>query len=196
MKKVIREGVFETNSSSTHTVSFVRKETEERDKESSCELRSAFAKMMFLIGLCENASRIPVYFEEDMDEALAEMYPEGEIPLMSDKDVCEKFLLAVKEEYMKEENIDEGELEKRIAESDFSYEGKCHCSNFFDDDVLIECTCPFDGYSGMVSSLELYNLYTDEDYKKRAKEFLCPEYKFILKEYWCGLELLEKGEIY
>ncbi len=196
MKRVIREGVFETNSSSTHTVSFVRKEKEGADKESSYELHSAFAKMMFLIGLCENASRVPVYFEEDMDEVLAEMYPEGDVPVMSDRDLCEKFLLAVKEEYMAKENINDSELEKRIYESDFSYEGKCHCSNFFDDDVLCDCTCPFEGYSGIVTSLELYHLYTEEDYRKKAKEFLSSEYKFVLKEYWCGLELIVSGEIY
>lgn len=196
MKRVIREGVFETNSSSTHTVSFVRKETEGADKESSYELHSAFAKMMFLIGLCENASGMPVYFEEDMDDILAEMYPEDEIPLISDKDMCEKFLHMVKVEYMAAESIDEAELEKRICESDFSYEGKCLCRDFFEDDVLDICTCPFEGYSGIVNSLELYHLYTDDDYREKAKEFLSDEYKFILKEYWCGLELIEKGEIY
>ena len=196
MKRVIREGVFETNSSSTHTVSYVKKKGDGADKGSSYELHSAFAKMMFLIGLCENASQIPVYYEEDMDDILREMYPDGDIPVMSDKDLCEKFLLAVKEEYMKEENIDSKELEKRILESDFSYEGKCLCRDFFEDDVLDICTCPFEGYSGIVTSLELYHLYTDEDYRKKATEFLSSEYKFILKEYWCGLELIDGGEIY
>ena len=196
MKRVIREGVFETNSSSTHTVSFVKKEGDGADKDSSYELHSAFAKMMFLIGLCENAATMPVYFEEDIEEIKNRMYPDGNIPPMSDKDICEKFLDIVKEEYMSEENIDRGELEKRIMESNFSCDGKCLCSNFFDDDVLIECTCPFEGYSGIVNTLELYHLYTEEDYRKKAKEFLSIEYKFILKEYWCGLELIRGGKIY
>ena len=195
MKRVIREGVFETNSSSTHTVSFVKREGEGAEKDSSYELHSPFAKMMFLIGLCENAARIPVYYE-DMEELLSEMYPDGDIPVISDKDLCEKFLRAVKEEYMRTESIDSGKLEKRILESDFSYEGKCLCRDFFEDDVLDICTCPFEGYSGIVNSLELYHLYTEEDYRKKAKEFLSSEYKFILKEYWCGLELIVSGEIY
>ena len=94
------------------------------------------------------------------------------------------------------EGIDEDEMYKRISESPFSYEGKCLCRDFFEEDVLDECTCPFDGYYGIVSTLDLGSLYTAEAFRKKAKAFLSNEYKFVLREYWCGFILLTDGKVY
>ena len=201
MKSVIREGVFETNSSSTHSVSFVTREEKTVNPDSSYELHSPFAKLMFLIGLCENAARIPSYYEDEPDEEQEEVAVEllgGEdiMPFTSDRDLCEMTLQAVKNEYMAMEGIGEEELNRRIAESEFTCEGMCLCRNFFDDDVLDSCTCPFEGYSGIVNSLKLYRLYTKNEFAEYARWFLAPEQKFVLKEYWCGMQLICSGEVY
>ena len=201
MKRVIREGVFETNSSSTHSVSFVRREDSNPDEESSYELHSPLSKLIFLIGLIENARRSERYYdgEEDIIDEIPDLYvdmDEDILPLNSLLNICKNFLNAVKDEYMSIEGIDEEEMNKRIAESPFSCEGKCLCRNFFEDDVLDECNCPFDSYYGIVDTLELSSLYTAEAFRKKAKAFLSNEYKFVLKEYWCGFILIKDGEIY
>ena len=58
MKTVIRKGVFETNSSSTHSLSLKKvknPESSEIDKEASFEIRSPLAKTVLMLGLIDNA---------------------------------------------------------------------------------------------------------------------------------------------
>ena len=55
MKKVIRQSVFETNSSSTH--SFTIKKVCKKKEKCSFVLKSKLAKMVWFMGLCDNAGR-------------------------------------------------------------------------------------------------------------------------------------------
>ena len=55
MKTVIRKGVFETNSSSTHAISIKKSKETEVSKDTSFEVRSSLAKMVQLLGLINNA---------------------------------------------------------------------------------------------------------------------------------------------
>ena len=55
MKSVIRKGVFETNSSSTHSLSIGKAASNKISEEASFEIRSKEAKIALLFGLIENA---------------------------------------------------------------------------------------------------------------------------------------------
>ena len=55
MKTVIRKGVFETNSSSTHSLSLKNTNSNDENMEVSFEIRSKEAKIALLFGLVENA---------------------------------------------------------------------------------------------------------------------------------------------
>ena len=55
MKTVIRRGVFETNSSSTHAISIKKSNEKEISKGATFEVRSKLAKMVQLFGLINNA---------------------------------------------------------------------------------------------------------------------------------------------
>ena len=55
MKAVIRKGVFETNSSSTHSLSLGKTASKEISEEASFEIRTREAKIALLFGLIENA---------------------------------------------------------------------------------------------------------------------------------------------
>lgn len=57
MKRVIRKGVFETNSSSTHSLSLVKNASrnDKVEENISFEIRSNLAKTVFLLGLIDNA---------------------------------------------------------------------------------------------------------------------------------------------
>lgn len=56
MKRVIRKGVFETNSSSTHTLT-LKKKDEKETKKCSFELKSPLAKTVWLMGVIDNANK-------------------------------------------------------------------------------------------------------------------------------------------
>ncbi|MBQ4510408.1 MAG: hypothetical protein II984_06755 [Clostridia bacterium] len=55
MKKVIRKSVFETNSSSTHSLTLKKTKSGKIDKEASFEIRSPLAKAITMLGLIDNA---------------------------------------------------------------------------------------------------------------------------------------------
>ncbi len=204
MKKVVREGVFETNSSSTHAVAFKKKDGNKTEKDSSYELHTPFAKTLFIIGLCTHAERYSNAFEEDSEYDLKEILGEDWTDDLENrimhvegyKSKCEKFKNAVIEEYVKMENISQEEFNKRFNESDFTCDGECDCRNFFDDDVLSDCFCPFDGYFQICKEFNLDQLTTIEEYRAKAKDVLSEEYKFVLQEYWQGCCLITKREIY
>ena len=203
MKKVIREGVFETNSSSTHSVVFKKKKNDLPDNDASYELHSPFAKTMFLIGLYNHAVRFSPFYEEengktvtandyaDWYENVGEFYEQ-----LHCKNLCKKFKNAVIEEYKSMSNITQEQFEKDFNESIFTCDGRCLCRDFFDDDVLNDCTCPFEDFYGIAKEFKLKELVSEEDFNKKAKEYLSSEFKFVLKEFWCGHVLIGEKEIY
>ena len=68
MKIVIRKQVFETNSSSTHSLSLGRVTSKEVDKDASFEIRSREAKIALLFGLIENAEMESSYMFHGLKE--------------------------------------------------------------------------------------------------------------------------------
>ena len=196
MKKVIREGVFETNSSSTHAVVFKKKNGSAPDNDSSYELHSPFMKTLFFIGLCTHADLYVKDYEEDAEYDLKQTDSNGKIVVEGAKSQCSRFMSALINEYVKMSNVTQEEFEKQFNESVFTWDGECQCRNFFDDDVLCDCTCHFDGYYQISSQFKLNELTTDEEFAAKAKEFLSDDFKFVLQEYWQGCCLITKKEIY
>lgn len=196
MKKVIREGVFETNSSSTHAVVFKKKNGSSPDNDSSYELHSPFMKTLFFIGLCTHADLYVKDYEEDAEYDLKQTDSNEKVVVEGSKSQCSRFMSALINEYVKMSNITQEEFEKQFNESVFTWDGECQCRNFFDDDVLCDCTCPFDGYYQISSHFKLNELTTDEEFTAKAKEFLSDDFKFVLQEYWQGCCLITKKEIY
>lgn len=209
MKKVIREGVFETNSSSTHSVAFKKRRGNKTEKESSYELHSPFTKTLFLIGLCTHAEETENcysfdYNEDckfDLKEALSEDWSEElgideTLSTMGYKGICQKFVTAVTNEYIKLSGITKEEFTKQFNESEFVYDGECVCRNFFDDDVLNDCTCNLEDYYSIAKTFKLDELNSGEDFAKKAKEFLSDDYKFVLCEFWNAFCLINSKKIY
>lgn len=210
MKKVIREGVFETNSSSTHSVVLKKKTNEKPEEESTLELHTPFFKTLFLIGLFNHALKYESFSEDfedeelDGDDLFNEILEENGIEPSEDysnvkgnfdKYLCEKFKNAVINEYITSQGITKEEFDKAFNESEFTYEGRCECRDFFDDDVLSDCTCQFDGFYAISSAFGLSYLTTDEQFNEKAKEYLSDDYKMVLQEFWCGCCLINKKEI-
>ena len=81
MKTVIRDGVFETNSSSTHTLTLRKKNT--KKVNCSFQIRSRVAKMVMLLGLINNAEDeftynsgilYDLYEDKEFKEVLGEIF--------------------------------------------------------------------------------------------------------------------------
>ena len=142
MKKIIREGVFETNSSSTHSVVFKKKKDNKPEKESTYELHSPFAKTLFLIGLCTNADFYTEDYENDAEFELdlkedENLQGNNKVVIEGPKTQCLKFKDAVINEYINMSKITQEEFKKQFEESDFTYEGFkwINCDNA-DDNVF------------------------------------------------------------
>ena len=70
MKRVIRKGIFETNSSSTHSLSLVKNalRNSKVEKGVSFEIRSNLAKTVFVLGLIDNAEYEFKYKWQDIND--------------------------------------------------------------------------------------------------------------------------------
>ncbi len=71
MKTVIRKGVFETNSSSTHSLSLKRNAKDVPEKDASFVIQSPLAKAVTMLGLIDNAEDgfcRPFYLRDEYDE--------------------------------------------------------------------------------------------------------------------------------
>lgn len=106
MKTVIRKGVFETNSSSTHSLSLGMVSSKEIDEEASFEIRTREAKIALFFGLIENAEMEFCQFKHRKAEY--------------DKKLVLSFKEAVIEEYCKLNNYTKEQALLQIDYEEFS----------------------------------------------------------------------------
>ena len=142
MKRVIRESVFETNSSSNHAVFIKRKKP---DKEiPNYAVVKPYDKMLFMWGLISFAydyrffndySRMTEEEKRDIMEQNAEIEAR-----------CESYKKIMIEECLKYEKFDIEKTEKMMNESFYNnVDSDCFtCNDYFYEGVLDECTCFFD----------------------------------------------------
>lgn len=223
MKKVIRYGVFETNSSSTHSVVFKRKKSEQKEPTSSAEIYSGLHKIIFLQGLINNAqmeeSSFDGYDEEvetgeqepfnieefeeffEKNEDLKKIFIESQtkktrVGFMPHKEMVLEFLKLVKEFYMQENNLTSEQLEQKIDGEKMACNNEILCDCYFGNGVLIECTCKFKNYYEIANELKIAKIRTQKTLEKRARAFISNEYKFVLRELYCGVIPLVNDTIY
>ena len=204
MKKVIREGVFETNSSSTHAVVFKKRESNEIERNSSREIHTAFGKTAFLIGLINYAENFcyEEFVEPDLTKIIESFGEDWHDSMLSifkkenPKILCAKFKDAVISEYLNQSGLSYEAFEQKLAQSSFARVKKFTCAHFFTEGCLDDCTCPFEGFRGIARGLSLTYLSTDEDFKKKAKEYLSDDYIFTLTELYAGVSFVCDKKIY
>lgn len=206
MKKVIRKGVFETNSSSTHAVSYSRHNgSDKTEKNATYEIRTPINKLIFLQALINNCEYSCSDYDEsdyldleeffDGDQQLIEMLKNTPDCFLSAKDRVLLFNKKVRELFCTMANCTQEQLDQQIEEITGGYGVKCH--HFFENDVLNDCTCDLCTYYSLSEVIGLDELENDEkQFEKVAAEFLSDKYKFVLQEYWNGCILMTNGEIY
>ena len=95
MKRVIRRGVFETNSSSSHSLTLRKVGSENKpvvDDDASFEIRSPLAKLIQIYGLIDNAERHYKSFAENVEE-----YTDIEMITLAASKLAEEFPEAFKD---------------------------------------------------------------------------------------------------
>ena len=204
MKRVIREGVFETNSSSTHAVVFKKREGKETEKNSSREIHTAFGKTAFLIGLINYAELYDhsEFIEPDLTsiiESFGEDWHDSMLSIFKKEDpkiLCAKFKAAVINEYLAQSGLSYEAFEQKLAQSEFARVKKFTCAYFFTEGCLDDCTCPFEGFRGIARELSLTYLSTEEEFKEKAKKYLSDDYIFTLTELYAGVSFVCDKKIY
>ena len=177
MKRVIRYGVFETNSSSTHSMSLCFKgENEEWRKEKEIpeeerEVRSPLHKFFVITGLLE---QYQYQIENDYDIKYKQ-------PLLNQIKVFKEFLA---EEFKNiGGNINEynGHIEdlRKSGCKDFL------CDTYFNHSPLCDCDCSLSLFKNLKKVLQVKQ-NSDEEFKKAAKIFFNPNVYFHLEEGWFG----------
>ena len=180
MKIVRRCGVFETNSSSTHAVTFCQKNEdkpwrpEDDIPADEREIRSPMEKLIFLLGIMQHA------IENISDEA-------GTKKSYYLTQVEQDFAMAktiFTEVGIKEKGISEHAL-ALATEDDSSPCGTDLCSRYFNRGPLSDCDC------GLCHAERIYPIIggkhpTKERLEQAAREFYDDNAYFLLTEGWYG----------
>ena len=178
MKVAIRRNVFETNSSSTHSLSY----TSVPPAEYSFECDSAWSRMIMLKALINNAST------PNENSELASFYKEC-LAVFSAKENVEIELIPdylgikLSEKYPK---TNANQILKAFLSAYDSYDDTL-CSYMFSEGCLDCCYCGFDYRYAITGAL----LNEGKTLKEDAVEYLYGEKKFFAKEKYSGCFLLD-----
>lgn len=183
MKRVIREGIFETNSSSSHAVSVKRKEEQEawRSEEeisySEKEIRSPYEKMLFAWGIiCADHASFLLFAQDKkgMEELVKEKTEEHEALKQVLLEECAKLCAFNREEALA--------LMNEGTENGYDHHLCCH---YFNEDVLDECTCGLT-LSSLRHDLDVPVFMCSEDLHNFAKALFSPDVYFVTEEGFFG----------
>lgn len=184
MKQVIRHGVFETNSSSSHAVSLCRKKsnekwrTEEEIPEEEKEIRSAYEKMLYVWNIiCRELNSDELYDWEKKESFVVRPRVKAKL------DAYHRIFF---EELTLVQSFDSVEADK---EMDYCIMHAHHdplCCRFFNEDVLADCTCGITmnkiaKFLGVTSPLN-----SEEGKREFAKKLFSDDIYFRTEEGWYG----------
>ncbi len=150
MKRIIRESVFETNSSSTHAVTIKRKQPDEKWRNisemynSEREIRSPLEKMLFTWAFeCYDfqACEIAWAINDDTDEETAKEYKEALQEATQGHNLFKRVLL---EECGKYQIFNHEEALALMNNAEMDSYNHPVCCRYFCNDVLDYCTCNID----------------------------------------------------
>lgn len=164
----IRKSVFETNSSSTHAFSILKKgvvcNPEAYDEEYDLKFRiiSPKHKLLFLYGVikCFYRDHSKTKEVKDLLELLVQVY-------------ADKTNKSVKE------------VKDFIKQEDEKDEFTSLCARYFNNDCLMECfCCMHDGKHNDVFAKLFFDI--SNDYREGFEKILSDEYYIDLTEFWAG----------
>ena len=193
MKKVVRRGVFETNSSSTHSLSYYLGEDEDGNEGFTFECRTPAARLIMI--------------KAQVNHCLEDLtYAKGS---QNHIDLVNTFYDVCVELYCDRQGVDPADIEDHLydfAKNTFYADGygfsrdsfkECYhetscelCESFFEEGPLIECDCLFWDVKLFLQSF--FKQGTDRDaMRAKAEELLYGSKPFICSEYYSGVYLID-----
>lgn len=152
MKKVIRYGVFETNSSSSHSITVKKRDLKAKWREEKDipweekEIRSAVEKMLFVWGIVIadefEILRCELQNVEDIDDEI-ERAEYLEYVESKKQDLIDRREALIRE-CKKVQDFDENEVRALMIEGEEYPYDHILCCRYFNEDCLNDCTCCFD----------------------------------------------------
>ena len=175
MKRVIREGVFETNSSSNHAVFIKRKKSDK--KIPGYAVVKPYDKMLFMWGLicCSyDGSCIECFSNEE----------EGQFHLNESTDIdaeCENFKKILIEECLKYKKFNVKKVEEIMNEGYGTRDSdRFTCNKFFYEGLLDDCTCFFE-IDDIANFMNIENFdYSEQKFRELVQKFFADKDVYIL----------------
>lgn len=201
MKRIIRQSIFETNSSSSHAVTIKRKKADENwrtakqiaggdseDDFTYCkerEVRSAYEKMMLVWGIiCEED--FEVLANDDFEDENVELAEEMKKIREDTKAEHEKFKNILLEECAKVADFNKNEALAEMDDCTAHAYNHPLCCRFFNEDVLDCCTCCM-SFSKMAKFLGVDPDDTGElNEREFARCLFAEDIYFVVKEGFYG----------
>ena len=199
MKTVIRKGVFETNSSSTHSLSYVPKEDDEGKEGFTFECKSPASRLLMIKAQVNHCLWDLQYVKRVKDKvALVKAF----------YDVCVRL-------YCEREGVDPAAIEDHLLEvakktfyaiperrgyakyfKEYYHEESTDlCESFFECGPLVECNCLYE--SVMLFLHDFFSKGTDEtSLQAKAEELLYGEDPFFCTEFYSGCILLDSALVF
>lgn len=184
MKQVIRRGVFETNSSSSHAVSLCRKKDDERWRtedeipEEEKEIRSAYEKMLFVWNfICRELNTDELYDWENKESFSVRPKVKAEL------DAYRRIFF---EELQSVQSFDSVEANEEMNYCIMHAHADPLCCRFFNEDVLADCTCNIT-LEKIANFLGVkHPLSCDEGKREFAQKLFSDDFYFKTEEGWFG----------
>ena len=184
MKKTIRKAVFETNSSSTHSLTLESSNCKCSNK-TSFVIKTPLAKIVWLLCMIGNA-------ENKKDISVIDLHASDRV--ITSRDKILKFKDILISEYCNMQNITLKQATERFKQQNLEFKkiykkgtnaSEFSCRNFFFEGPFDDCDCGFESYMMIEYSLKL----DLKDTTLFAKEFLTDSYQIIGSEcaygsYW------------
>lgn len=184
MKQVIRHGVFETNSSSSHAVSLCRKKSNEKWRteaeipEEEKEIRSAYEKMLFVWNFICRELNSDEFYEYDSESSFV-VRPHVKAELDAYRRIFFEELVLV-------QSFDPVEAEEEMNYCIMHAHADTLCCRFFNEDVLADCTCHIT-LKKIANFLGVKNpLNCDEGKRELAQKLFADDFYFRTEEGWFG----------
>ena len=201
MKKIIRRGVFETNSSSTHSLSYEPGSDVEGNEGYTFECRTPAARLLFIKSQVNHCLDDLKYARKPHDymvlvntfyEVCVELYCEkqGVDPATIEDHLCE----FASKTFFSGASCEDAEYVKYFKSI---YHSKtCRlCESFFEEGALIACDCLYENVKLYLQ--EFFAAGRDRDsLRKKAEEMLFGPKDFFCIEYYSGVYLVNTRAIY
>ena len=199
MKKVIRRGVFETNSSSTHSLSYYPREDIDGNEGYTFECKTPTARLLMIKAQVNHCLEDLKYAKKSHDyivlvntfyEVCVELYCERQ---GVDPETIEEHLYEFSRNTFYSGGVD-SHFKDTFME--YYHEESCAlCESFFEEGALMACDCLYENVKLFIQAF-LANGKDRDSMRKKAEEMLYGPHDFIATEFYSGVYIVNTRSTY